>query len=286
MEFKEDLGWKACYDEERNLYTAKRSWRGSYHLYEINKEIYDKLGEDKGDGHYNDKLIMEGRLLFESDDDYYTMPYHHVYDENYYELAPWSGAKWIAEKTDVMYRRSGIVEDFPGLYLCFGTSKDNETKKFYGFYDKENNLSVDVDIMFPACSISKFVTAICVMKMHELKQIDIDDNVNKYLSRWKLLTMDGKESDANIRSILSHTAGIIDDENGFSGLRMGDPEVSLLDILEGKTKYNNRPARAEKPQGTSFEYSDTGYCVLQQMIQDVTGKTFNDVVFCFPFQNI
>ena len=277
MEFKEDLGWKACYDEERNLYTAKRSWRGSYHLYEINKEIYDKL-DIEGDGHYNEKLIMQGRLLFESDDDYYTMPYYHVYDDNYFELAPWSGAKWIAEKTDVMYRRSGIVEDFPGLYLCFGTSKDDDTKKFYGFSDKENNLGVDVDTMFPACSISKFVTAICVMKMHELKLIDIDDNVNKYLSQWKLLTVDGNESDASIRSILSHTAGIIDGEDGFYGLRMGDPEVSLLDILEGKTKYNNRPVRAEKPQGTSFEYSDAGYCVLQQMIQDITGKAFEDVV--------
>ena len=135
-----------------------------------------------------------------------------------------------------------------------------------------------MDTMFPACSISKFVTAICVMKMHELKLIDIDDNVNKYLGQWKLLTMDGNESDASIRAILSHTAGIIDGEDGFYGLRMGDPEVSLLDILEGKTKYNNRPVRAEKPHGTSFEYSDAGYCVLQQMIQDITGKAFEDVV--------
>ncbi len=278
MEFKKDIGWKACYDEERNLYTAATSWRGSYHLYEIDKEIYDKLGTEEEDGHYAQKLIMKGRLLFESDDDYYTMPYYHVRDENYHELAPWSGAKWIAEKTDVMYKRDGIVNEFPGLYLCFGTSKKGDTKKVYGYFDKENNLSVNLDTMFPACSISKFVTAICVMKMQELKLIDIDDNVNKYLSQWKLLTMDGNESDASIRSILSHTEGIIDDENGFSGLRLGDPEVSLLDILEGKTKYNNRPARAEKPQGTAFEYSDAGYCVLQLMIQEVTGKAFEDVV--------
>ena len=278
IEYKKDLGWKACYDEQRNLYSAKRSWRGSYHLYEINKEIYDKLGEDKGDGHYNNKLIMEGRLLFESDDDYYTMPYYHVADEKYHELAPWSGAKWIADKTDVMYRRNGLVEEFPGLYLCFGISKKNNTKKVYGVFDKENNFRVDLGTMFPACSISKFVTAICVMKMQELKLIDIDDNVNKYLSQWKLLTLDGNESDASIRSLLSHTAGIIDDEDGFCGLRMGDPEVSLLDILDGKTKYNNRPARAEKLQGTSFEYSDAGYCVLQLMIQEVTGKAFEDAV--------
>ena len=278
MEFKEGLGWKACYDEERNLYTAHRSWRGSYHLYEINKEIYDMLGDEKGDGYYNEKLIMKGRILFESDDDYYTSPYYCVRDEKYHELAPWSGAKWIAEKTDVMDKKNGIVNKFPGLYLCCGTSKDNRTRMVYGAADKEENLRVETDTAFPACSISKFVTAICVMKMHEQKMINIDDNVNNFLHSWKLLTLDGKESDASVRSILSHTAGIIDGEDGFYGLRMGDPEVSLLDILEGKTKYNNRPVRAEKPQGTAFEYSDAGYCVLQLMIQDVTGKAFEDIV--------
>ena len=28
MEFKEGYGWKACYDEERNLYTAERGGSG------------------------------------------------------------------------------------------------------------------------------------------------------------------------------------------------------------------------------------------------------------------
>ena len=278
MDFKEGLGWKACYDEERNLYTAQRSWRGSYHLYEIDKEIFEKLDSEVEDGHYNIKLIMKGRCLFESDGDYYTCPYYEVHDENYHELAPWSAAKWIAEKIDVMDKKDRLVKNFPVVSLCYGTSKEHHTKNVYGTSDNDNNLRVDTDTMFPACSISKFITAICVMKMQELKMLSIDDSVNNYLRNWKLLTLDGKESTASVRSIMSHTAGIMDGEDGFYGLRIGDPEISLLDILEGKTKYNNRPVRAEKPQGTSFEYSDAGYCVLQMMIQDITGKAFEDVV--------
>ena len=46
MQFKKGNGWKACYDEERNLYTAQRSQRGFYELCEINKEAFDKLGTD------------------------------------------------------------------------------------------------------------------------------------------------------------------------------------------------------------------------------------------------
>ena len=231
MDFKEGLGWKACYDEERNLYTAQRKWRGSYHLYEIDKEIYEQLGIKEEDGYDADKLIMKGRCLFESDDDYYTSPYYTIHDENYHELAPWSSAKWIAEKTDVMNKRDRLVKNFPGLYLCYGTSKVDHIRNVFGVSDRESNKKVAMDTMFPACSISKFVTAICVMKMHELGTINIDDSVNDYLHSWKLLTSDGKESTATIRSILSHTAGILDGE-GFYGLRLGEPEISLIDVLE------------------------------------------------------
>ena len=136
MEFKEGLGWKACYDEERNLYTAQRKWRGSYHLYEIDKEIYEQLGIKEEDGYDADKLIMKGRCLFESDDDYYTSPYYTIHDENYHELAPWSSAKWIAEKTDVMNKRDRLVKNFPGLYLCYGTSKVDHIRNVFGVSDR------------------------------------------------------------------------------------------------------------------------------------------------------
>lgn len=121
------------------------------------------------------------------------------------------------------------------------------------------------------------------MKLHEQGLIDIDAPVNRYLRRWKLLTPDGSESDAIIRSLLRHTAGIVDGEDAFYGLRRGDPEISLTDILEGKTAYNNRPARAEKPQGAAFEYSDAGYCVLHLLLQEVRQQDFDDIARALVF---
>ena len=169
-----------------------------------------------------------------------------------------------------------IIERFPGIGCAWADAAGKETAEYYGFADKESRTAVDENTAFPACSISKFITAICVMKLHEQKLADIDMPVNQYLRQWKLLTADGKESDASIRSVLSHTAGIQDGEDAFYGLRRGDPEISLTDILEGRTSYNNRPARAEKPQGTAFEYSDAGYCVLQLLVQEVTHLAFDD----------
>ena len=171
-----------------------------------------------------------------------------------------------------------MLETFPGIGCAWTNAAGKTTAEYDGVADRESNTPVTGDTVFPACSISKFITAICVMKLHEQGVIDIDHPVNHYLQQWKLNTLDESESNASIRSVLCHTAGIIDGEDAFYGLRRNDPEISLMDILEGKTAYNNRPARAEKPQGEAFEYSDAGYCVLQQLLQEVKHQSFDDIV--------
>ena len=171
-----------------------------------------------------------------------------------------------------------VREIFPGIGCAWTNADGKATAEYYGVADRESNTPVNRDTIFPACSISKFITAICIMILHEQGATDIDRPVNHYLQQWKLRTLDGSESNASVRSLLCHTAGIFDGDDAFYGLRRSDPEISLVDILDGKTAYNNRPVRAEKPQGEVFEYSDAGYCVLQQLLQEIMDKPFDDTV--------
>ena len=171
-----------------------------------------------------------------------------------------------------------VLEVFPGVGCAWINAAGKTTAEYHGVADRESNTPVNRNTVFPACSISKFITAICVMKLHEQGAISINNPANNYLQQWKLRSPDGSESAVSIRSILCHTAGIVDGDDAFYGLRRKDPEISLMDILEGKTAYNNRPVRAEKPQGEAFEYSDAGYCVLQQLLQEIMDKPFDDTV--------
>ena len=177
-----------------------------------------------------------------------------------------------------------IFERFPGVSCAYRDAAGRETLKYDGVADKENSIPVDGCTAFPACSISKFVTALIVMKLQEQNQLNIDEPVNRYLHQRKLLTADGKESDATIRTILNHTSGIIDGDDSFYGLRRTNPEVCLLDVLEGRTPYNKRRAISEKQPGTEFEYSDAGYCVLQLMIQEIMQAGFEEVVTRYVFE--
>ena len=104
MEFKKGCGWKACYDEERNLYTFERSGCGYYHLYEITAEMYEALKEGMSDeDSYH--LTKDARHLYMDVDDRCGPPYTVVLDHDYEKLCPWakvvsSGNVWPDELTD------------------------------------------------------------------------------------------------------------------------------------------------------------------------------------------
>ena len=84
---------------------------------------------------------------------------------------------------------------FQGISCAYLNSSDKIITVCEGFADKESSIPVDENTIFPACSISKFITALCVMKANEKEIISIDAPVNNYLSKWKLCTVNGNESD-------------------------------------------------------------------------------------------
>lgn len=90
MQFKSGSGWKACYDEERNLYTAETWCRGDYDLYEIDAETFRQIGTPETDDLNSEILIKNGRHLYMAVDDGRGMPYSHVFDWDYEALCPWA----------------------------------------------------------------------------------------------------------------------------------------------------------------------------------------------------
>ena len=106
MQFKEGSGWKACYNEEKNIYTASFSADG-LKLYEINKEIFDALKDRIDDNKHAQMLITEGRKLYMEVIDRCGPPYTIVLDEDYKRLCPWInsepvGETWPTEMTDAV----------------------------------------------------------------------------------------------------------------------------------------------------------------------------------------
>ena len=81
--------WKACFDEERDLYTAKTIVTGAIKLFEINKEVFEKLKSDELSDDEKYCLIHDnGRKLYMDIDDRCGPPYTIVFDDDYKTLCP------------------------------------------------------------------------------------------------------------------------------------------------------------------------------------------------------
>ena len=128
------------------------------------------------------------------------------------------------------------------------------------------------DLLFPACSISKHVAAFGTLRLVADATIDLDADVNAYLSSWRL----PGTGTVTVRQLLAHTAGLT--ENWFPGYAEGEPVPSLLQILRGEPPANTPAVRRELAPGSQFRYSGSHYAVLQQLLTDVTKTPFDELM--------
>lgn len=136
---------------------------------------------------------------------------------------------------------------------------------------------VTPDTLFQAGSISKPLTATAAMHLVQKGKLSLDADVNSLLVHWKLPASDKAEGKlVTLRELLSHTAGI--NIHGFPGYAAGTPVPTTLQVLDGTPPATNPPVRVEDVPGKQWNYSGGGYVILQQMITDVTGKSFADVL--------
>jgi CubicO group peptidase (beta-lactamase class C family) len=148
-----------------------------------------------------------------------------------------------------------------------------EWAKGYGFADLETKRPVTNETLFQAGSISKPVAAVAAMKLVEMGKLRLDDNVNTFLTSWKLPDSDfTKEQKVTLRRIMSHSAGVT--VHGFPGYAPGEAVPSIVEVLDGKKPANTAPIRVDIVPGTLFRYSGGGYTIMQLAMIDVTGQTF------------
>jgi CubicO group peptidase (beta-lactamase class C family) len=132
------------------------------------------------------------------------------------------------------------------------------------------------DSLFQACSISKAVTAVAVLRLVQAGALDLDTDVNDYLRTWKIPANDTWQPTVTIRQLLSHMAGI--NVPWFYGYHRDQDIPSLEQILAGEKPANAPSIRVTMLPGTRFRYSGGGYCVLQQLLCDVPQQSFPDLM--------
>ena len=165
----------------------------------------------------------------------------------------------------------------PGVSIAVINNHEIVWSKAYGIIDKESKEPVTLNTLFQAGSISKPVASYGALRLVDTKEVDMEENVNTYLTSWKLPDNDFTEKKkVGLKHLVSHTGGLT--VHGFLGYSPDLAVPSLIEVLNGAPPANSSAIFVDKIPEESFRYSGGGYTIMQQMMIDVKGKSYPELM--------
>jgi CubicO group peptidase (beta-lactamase class C family) len=164
--------------------------------------------------------------------------------------------------------------------LALGVVRNGRLVHFtgVGLADARAARPIARDTVFRIGSISKTMTAIGVMQLVEEGRLGLDDPVNSHLRAIRVESPAGGPA-VTVRHLLTHTGGLGELRRWSDLLR---PTIGLATSpgkpLPRLADYYAPVLRAEVDAGTKWAYANHGFAVLGQLVEDLRGEPFADVM--------
>jgi CubicO group peptidase (beta-lactamase class C family) len=160
--------------------------------------------------------------------------------------------------------------------------------KGYGWADIAEKRPVTENTLFQVASVSKSINSMGVLKLAQDKKLDLNTDINEYLTSWKFpydAVSNGKK--ITTLNLLTHTGGVSGSAPGYVVL---DSIPTLVQTLTGEAAPSRyvystvEPARSIAEPDKSFQYSNNGIGITQLMVSDITKKPYEQYITETVFQ--
>lgn len=174
-----------------------------------------------------------------------------------------------------------VHSDAHSLHLNLAAGEERVSYEPSSFKPGEQGRIVHPEQPVFMASVGKLFTAVLVARLHEQGALSFEDPISHYLEPDVLKDLHlfrGRDFSRGIRikQLLNHTSGLPDyfEDKPTRGkgmiqqlLEEPDRRFQPREILD----WSKENLQARFPPGRSFHYSDTGYNLLGQIIEAVTG---------------
>jgi CubicO group peptidase (beta-lactamase class C family) len=158
--------------------------------------------------------------------------------------------------------------DSPGCSLAVYRNGAIAYAQGYGMASLELGVPITPQTVFDIGSTSKQFTAFSILLLQQRGRLSVEDDIRKFLPEIRDY---GKR--VTLHHLMTHTSGMRD----YAGLfdLAGVPEQNLtndqdaLDLIVRQKALNFAP-------GEEWDYSNTGFFLLSQVVKRVTGKSLRD----------
>jgi len=156
--------------------------------------------------------------------------------------------------------------------LAFGVFREGSVlhEQLLGVADIAKLTPLGENPIFRAGSVNKVITSLAILRLVQAGALALDDPVSEHLRAFVLEPFDPADPPITLRHVLSHVAGL--------PRHQGDPRAgSLAEMVGGAL-------RAVAPPAQRRVYSNIGFGMLGQLIEDVTGMPYRDRVASDVFE--
>ncbi|MBL8078820.1 MAG: beta-lactamase family protein [Anaerolineales bacterium] len=173
---------------------------------------------------------------------------------------------------------SFITDETPGAIVIVLRDSEIQYESAYGLANLEENVLLSADHMMHIASMGKQMTGLAVMMLSEDGLLKYDDPVGRHIPE-----LEHFGEDFTIRTLLNHTSGLADYDDGITDALFelsdeptNDDLVTVLSQMDGPT---NEP-------GTEFLYSNPGYDLLAVVIERASGMTYPEFMQSHIFDKL
>lgn len=171
------------------------------------------------------------------------------------------------ELVDIVFDKI-IKADTPGAALAVIQNGSITYKKGYGTANMEYDIPIAPSTIFHVASVSKQFTAFCIAMLADQGKLSLDDDIHKHLPE---IPDFGKT--ITIRHLIHHTSGLRDQWEllAMAGFRLDDviTRDHIMKMVIHQKELNFDPGEEEL-------YCNTGYMLLAEIVERVSGQSFRE----------
>lgn len=157
----------------------------------------------------------------------------------------------------------------PGAALAFVHGTESPRLSAMGVEDAARGNPVSPGTIFQIASLTKPFTAIVVLALAEAGRLRLDERAAQWLD-W----LPAAYAPVTIRQLLNHTSGVV--------LDVRRQNVDELDIDEFRRRFVAAPPVFSP--GERWEYANAGYTLLSLIAEQVSGRSFAELLHAFIFR--
>ncbi len=170
--------------------------------------------------------------------------------------------KALIPEIEAIFKSTAEKNHYPGMVYGIVMHGELIWSGATGVVNLQTQEPVTTQSLFKIASMTKSFTALAIMKLQEEGKLRVSDAAADYVPELgQLEYLTGDATPITIGNLLTMTAGFPED-NPWGDRQLEDTPNDLLALIESGLSFSNIPS-------WQFEYSNTGYAILGQIISAV-----------------